>query len=65
MKNKIPILGVSKIHGVGVFTRFPIKKGEFVLIWDVKDSKKVSKNKLKPELKFFYDRYCVESKNYL
>ena len=67
MKRKIAVLGVSRIHNVGVFTRFPLKKGEIIEVWGGKDCKfvKMRKKKLlcleRPDLEFFFNRYCIET----
>jgi SET domain-containing protein len=64
---QIIYLGASKIHNVGVFSGANIKKGEVVEVWDKKDYKFVKRKekeymcKKNPELKFFFNRYCVET----
>ena len=53
------LLKPPPIHGVGVFTTLPVKKGKKVDIYPLDDFQFVGEKKVPESKRFFFDNFCV------
>jgi len=53
------LLKPSALHGIGVFTTSPIRKGKNVDIYPIDDYKFVDEKEAPESERFFFDTFCV------
>lgn len=57
-------LNASEIHGVGLFTDKPIKRGEVALVWDENDYRTIPVKTVRADLKKYFDKHGVRQGSY-